>query len=138
MCCFTLDFASNTGLDRNQLEMCVIERVLKLLSLSSSENDHEALSAIRSANSFLKKNGYQWRDFISPKEYKNKLYSRYCNGIIKGTKNKGIHRQVNSIHARVVSNKSISTGDWRTLKALYDMVVNKKKSESGFPTSEKG
>ena len=38
-------------------------KVIALLSLTQSDNDHEALSAIRKANSFLKKNNLTWGEF---------------------------------------------------------------------------
>lgn len=115
----------------------MIERVMKLLSLSSSENDHEALAAIRSAHALLKKNGRQWKDFISPKEYKIKMFNKLCHGVMKGTKNKKIHQQVWNVCDRVKSNKIISKQDLSTIKSLYDMVVNKKKSETGSEPVEK-
>jgi hypothetical protein len=41
------------------------EKILKLLSLTRSENDHEALSAIRTANKILAAHGNGWESFLS-------------------------------------------------------------------------
>lgn len=38
----------------------VREKLIKLLSLSESDNDHEALLAIRTANALKKNNGLTW------------------------------------------------------------------------------
>lgn len=45
------------------------EKIISLLNLSSSENDNEALSAIRTANKIIKKNNMSWSDFFEEKEY---------------------------------------------------------------------
>lgn len=36
------------------------ERLVKLLNLTTSENDGEALNAIRAANNLIRKNGLRW------------------------------------------------------------------------------
>jgi hypothetical protein len=41
------------------------QRIIKLLNLSTSENDNEALSACRMAYSILKKHNLSWGDFLS-------------------------------------------------------------------------
>lgn len=40
------------------------DRIIKLLNLTTSDNDHEALSAIRSVNKLLKQNNQMWDDVI--------------------------------------------------------------------------
>lgn len=40
------------------------EKIVKLLMLSTSENDNEALSSIRMANAILKKTGRTWLDLL--------------------------------------------------------------------------
>ena len=40
------------------------EKLLKFLMLTTSENDGEALNAIRMANKRLKKEGVEWKDLI--------------------------------------------------------------------------
>ena len=42
------------------------EKILKLLALTASDNDGEALNACRMANAILKKNGLSWGAFIDP------------------------------------------------------------------------
>jgi hypothetical protein len=42
----------------------MIDRLQKLMNMTTSENDGEALNAIRRANDLLKKNGKSWEDFI--------------------------------------------------------------------------
>lgn len=45
-------------------------RLIALLNLSTSDNDHEALSATRHANALLKKNNLRWEDVVgSGKSY---------------------------------------------------------------------
>ncbi len=44
-----------------------IDRLLKLLALTTSEADGEALNAIRMANALLKKNNLQWADILAVK-----------------------------------------------------------------------
>jgi len=39
-------------------------KIIKLLKLTQSANDHEALSAIRKVNSLLKAEGVEWDDFV--------------------------------------------------------------------------
>lgn len=39
-------------------------KLVKLLNLTSSENDNEALSALRKANSILSRHGKRWDDLI--------------------------------------------------------------------------
>lgn len=39
-------------------------RLIKLLNLTQSDNDNEALSALRKANALLKKAGKAWEDFL--------------------------------------------------------------------------
>lgn len=39
-------------------------RIIKLLNLTTSPNDHEALSASRMANEIIKKNGLTWDTFL--------------------------------------------------------------------------
>lgn len=41
-----------------------LERITKILMLTTSENDSEALACIRAANSVLKKNNMTWVDII--------------------------------------------------------------------------
>lgn len=41
-------------------------RLAKLLALTASDNDAEALSAIRKANEIIKGNDLQWLDVVSP------------------------------------------------------------------------
>jgi hypothetical protein len=45
-------------------EESVREKIAKLLNLTSSDNDGEALNAIRIANQILKKNGLDWPTLI--------------------------------------------------------------------------
>lgn len=45
-------------------------RILKMLNLSTSSNDKEALSAIRHANKLLKKNELSWDEFLQNKKSK--------------------------------------------------------------------
>jgi hypothetical protein len=40
------------------------DRLAKLLSLTQSDNDHEALSAVRSANAMFKKNSLTWSQVL--------------------------------------------------------------------------
>ena len=44
--------------------------LVKLLNLTTSDNDHEALSAIRRCNAILKSNKLTWNDFYHPNENK--------------------------------------------------------------------
>lgn len=48
------------------------DKLVKFLNLTQSDNDHEALAAIRKANEILKKNGITWDDFNKPKG--NRVY----------------------------------------------------------------
>ena len=41
------------------------DKLVKLLQLTQSSNDHEALRSIRKANSLLKKNGMDWNKFMA-------------------------------------------------------------------------
>ena len=41
------------------------EKILKLLDLTNSENDAEALNAIRKANTVREKAGWQWEDVFA-------------------------------------------------------------------------
>ena len=40
------------------------DKLIKLLNLTTSKNDGEALSATRKANAFLKDNGINWEEFV--------------------------------------------------------------------------
>jgi len=40
------------------------KKLAKLLSLTSSDNDHESLSAIRCANDLIKKHKYSWDELL--------------------------------------------------------------------------
>jgi hypothetical protein len=42
------------------------EKIIKLLNLAGSDNDHEALSAIRKANSIVRANGLSWDALLTP------------------------------------------------------------------------
>lgn len=44
-----------------------IDKLIKLLTLTQSQNDHEALSAIRKVNSILADNGQTWQSIIGVK-----------------------------------------------------------------------
>lgn len=41
------------------------QRLIKLMNMTTSSNDGEALAAIRKANALLKVNGMNWSEFIS-------------------------------------------------------------------------
>ena len=41
-----------------------MDKIIKLLNLTTSSNDYEALSAIRKANEILKKDNKIWKDVI--------------------------------------------------------------------------
>lgn len=41
------------------------ERIAKLMALTQSENEHEALSALRAVNRALRESNLQWKDVIS-------------------------------------------------------------------------
>ena len=70
-------------LEKNYLEFDVsVKLLIKCLVLTQSENDHEALTAIRKANSIIKNMGVLWEDVLdddlspennysSPNEYRN-------------------------------------------------------------------
>jgi len=45
-----------------------IKKILSVLNLTESNNDHEALLAIRTANSILKKSKCNWNDFFGMKK----------------------------------------------------------------------
>ena len=44
--------------------MCNHTKVLSVLNLTTSDNDHEALAAVRTANLILKKNKLTWNEFF--------------------------------------------------------------------------
>ena len=49
-------------------------KLIKLLMLSTSDSDGEALSAIRHANQLVKKSNLTWEDVIKKANYKKKRY----------------------------------------------------------------
>lgn len=53
------------------------DRLLKILRLTTSPNDHEALAAIRKANEMLSSNDTSWDKLISATDEYNKLVDRY-------------------------------------------------------------
>lgn len=50
------------------------ERLVKLLNLSASDNDNEALSAIRLANQLVRKNGLTWQSIVEDPEPQQPQY----------------------------------------------------------------
>lgn len=67
----------NQKTELNELDF---KRLEKLLSLTQSDNDNEALSAVRMANSLLKKSDFVWKDLLvnpnkHPKQNETKFYS---------------------------------------------------------------
>ena len=48
-----------------------MEKILKCLRLTTSDQDGEALSAIRMANMLLKKGGHDWEKLLTPKVNQN-------------------------------------------------------------------
>jgi hypothetical protein len=55
-------------------------KIIKLLSLTQSDNDHEALNAIRMANRILRTNEFTWEKFFgagAPKYSTNKGWGGY-------------------------------------------------------------
>lgn len=58
------------------------QKIVKLLSLTQSDNDNEALSAIRMANKILRANEMTWDKFIGPPGFsqeKNYSWAPYQN-----------------------------------------------------------
>jgi hypothetical protein len=51
-------------------------RILKILSLTQSTNDAEALLAIRKANRLLKKDGMSWKDFFQGNKAKKQTQQK--------------------------------------------------------------
>jgi len=49
------------------------DRLVKLLNLSSSNNEGEAISAIKKANSLLKESNSSWEDILKEKPETNKF-----------------------------------------------------------------
>lgn len=47
-------------------------KIIKLLSLTQSDNDHEALSAIRNANKILLKNNFTWHQLLYHEKHEYK------------------------------------------------------------------
>ena len=45
----------------------MIDKLIKLLNLSQSDNDHEALAAIRKVNKMLSDNDKSWEDIVKGK-----------------------------------------------------------------------
>ena len=59
-------------MDKNQ------EKIIKLLNLTTSDNDNESLSALRLANKLLRKSNTSWDQFFSPtSSYQSHDYSSY-------------------------------------------------------------
>lgn len=53
------------------------DRLLKILMLTTSPNDHEALAAIRKANEILSAGKTTWRGLLNAAEEYDKLVDRY-------------------------------------------------------------
>ena len=52
----------------------MIDKLQKLMAMTTSDNDGEALNAIRRANDLLAKNGKSWSDFIVERPKKKKTF----------------------------------------------------------------
>lgn len=48
-----------------------MDKIAKLLNLTKSDNDNEALAAIRMANKLLGEKGLGWENFLKPKAIKS-------------------------------------------------------------------
>lgn len=51
-------------------------KIIKLLSLSQSDNDHEALASIRMANKILKNNDLTWEQFLGSSPQNQRSYQK--------------------------------------------------------------
>lgn len=71
-------------------------KILKLLELTSSPNDSEALSAIRKANGYLKNNNIRWEQYIN-------LYILSDKNNIKNVKNEYAITEMNLRKERAYS-----------------------------------
>ena len=52
------------------------EKLIKLLNLTSSSNDGEALSAIRKVNNYLADNNMRWEQFVDSFTHKDQIEMR--------------------------------------------------------------
>lgn len=64
-------------------------KLVKLLNLSTSDNDAEALSALRHANLLIKREGFSWDEIVHPKKPKIPHKVRH-NGDSGQTSNTGL------------------------------------------------
>lgn len=58
------------------------EKLIKLLQLSQSSNDHEALIAIRKANKLLRDTNQDWAKFLEPTVVERQVF---VQGSVWGT-----------------------------------------------------
>lgn len=57
------------------------EKLIKLLQLTQSPNDFEALAAIRKANEILRRGNIDWEKFLTPPEPQFKIITHYPGGV---------------------------------------------------------
>lgn len=101
----------------------MIERLIKLLHLTSSTNDHEALLAIRRANQLLTKEGRQWKDVISAAKLRTMTFRQFCDYILKHHRDPQVRSIVYSIYTRAIAKKTVPKKEWDYIEKLYNHVM---------------
>jgi len=106
-------------------------RIVKLLNLSSSTNEHEALSAIRMANEIVRKNGLTWDTILiheSPPEPSNAEYIPVVDMInkIRASVGDGFDTTfIDSIDLWFKKHGTITGNQRRALHNIYNIYVGR-------------
>ncbi len=104
--------------------MADTERIKKLLKLTTSPYNGEALNAIRKANEEIKGSGQTWDDVIEGKDA-----SRRIGSFVDDTANKWIIQNVRKQSDELRSERDEYKRDYWLYKNKYDNIIRGKQTE---------